>query len=325
MAQMAPALASEAARLKTLSCALKGSSGLIKSDSTNNDRANLTSGNVDSGDEQNTRPISAKEETLLSTPTRIPITTTKTCGSDSLENRSSCQSSEGELHENQRESVYCAEPLSRNLLEKKVTSVAQSQTRLSLRCRKLEKRLRVLQSRQLENHVTEQLQTFALNRRKSQQIYSHSKEETKHNEVLPSTKKKTIETTINSVTCNRQGASLSDNSKKEECTSGENTVNNIPEKSVVNLDVENDGNAARTLVCQLELTEHVGDSDATECSSGGESCDEMDLNIGNNDPKPKGYVTERKYMFLSSELFNLPIFAYVILTGNKAIEQHGPI
>jgi hypothetical protein len=247
------------------------------------------------------RPISAQKETLISTPTRISITTTKTCGSNSLENRSSCQASDNKTNDEsqQRHLFPCPEPSPRLLLEKKVKNVGLSYVRLSARARKLERRLRTLQSRQLETHVTDQLQTFAINRRKIQQSSSQQKhEQTKQDLTLRKTtssqneEETSSETPIKSVA--RVGESLPSNSSLGQNNINKHTglgENNFKTESgnVLNTnDKETEGNAARSLVCQLELVEHVGDSDATECSSGAESCDEMDFSITNNESKPKG-------------------------------------
>ena len=245
------------------------------------------------------RSISAQKETLISTPTRISITTTKTCGSNSLENRSSCQASDNKTNDEsqQRHLFPCPEPSPRLLLEKKVKNVGLNQARLSTRARKLQRRVRTLQSRQLETHVTDQLQTFAINRRKSQQVssqqkYEQTKQEVASRKALSQNEEETSSNTpIKAVA--RVGdepasnASPGPNNSSKHAELGENNVK--PNSgNVLNANgKETEGNAARSLVCQLELVEHVADSDATECSSGAESCDEMDFNISNSESKLK--------------------------------------
>ena len=247
------------------------------------------------------QPISARKETLISTPTRIPITTTKTCGSNSPRNRSSCQTSDNKTDDEsrQRHLFPCPKPSPRLLLEKKVKNVGLSQARIAARCRKLERRLRTLQSRQLETHVTDQLQSFALNRRKSQQASSRQKHEQPKQDLLTQTSSQLREETSSSDTPTKSLARIGEELPSN-ASSGQNNIgkhselgeNNLKSESGRNIssnkDKEAEGNAARTLVCQLELAEHVGDSDATECSSGAESCDEMDFNIANTESKVKG-------------------------------------
>lgn len=241
-------------------------------------------------------PIFDQNETLNSTPTRIPITTTRTCGSNSLENRSSCQASDNKTNDEsqQRHSFPCPEPSPRVLLQKKVKNVGFSQARISARAQKLERRLRTLQSRQLESHATDQLQKFALSRRKSQHVASQQKhEQTKQELALrqPS-QSSSDDTQVKSVV--RVGDEVPANApsgqknEHKHIPLGGNNVKTVS-GCVLNSanEKEAEGNAARTLVSQLELAEHVGDSDATECSSGAESCDEMDY-TANAESKGKG-------------------------------------
>ena len=238
------------------------------------------------------RSISTRKETLISTPTRISITTTKTCGSNSLENRSSCHASDNKTNDEsqQRHLSPCPEPSPRLVFEKKVKNVGLNQARLSARARKLQRRLRILQSRQLETHVTDQLQTFAINRRKSQQGSSQltsRKPLTQNEEGTSSNTPIKSLARIGEEELSSNASSAPNNSSKLSGL-GENNVKTHSGNVLKTNGKETEGNAARSLVCQLELVEHVADSDATECSSGAESCDEMDFNVSSSESTPKG-------------------------------------
>ena len=283
-------------KFNNLSRALHSPPESTKSGKLDGQRPSLPSPGENAVQKEQIRSISAGKETIISTPTRIPITTTKTCGSNLLENRSSCQASDSKTNDEllQRHLFPCPEPSPRLLLDKKVKKAGLNQARLSTRARKLERRLRILQSRMLETHVTEQLQTFTLNRKKTQQTCSQQKQEQTRQDL---TSRKTSinrgETSsetprINSVTRvekePQSTVSQGQNNKRKHTGFEEN---NPKSECCVNTDKEAKGQA-RSLVCQLELAEHVGDSDATECSSGAESCDEMDFSITNNESKAKG-------------------------------------
>ena len=310
----------EVHKLNNLPRAFQGPLESTKSSMVNSQSASLASCGENTSLSNETRPISSQKEMLVSTPTRIPITTTKTCGSNSLENRSSCQASDNKtnVESQQRHLFPCPEPSPRVLYAKRVKKVGLNQIRLAARARKLERKLRTLQSRQLESHVTEQLQTFALNRKKAQQGFSHPKHE-QSKQDLTLRQASTIklkeegssetplkpfgrvgeETTSDASSLqkndNKQSGVL-ENNRRTDCGSVSKRSGN-----------ESEGNAARSLVCHLELAEHVADSDATESSSGAESADEMDYTTASSESKAKGYVQNDKKLQFRSEYFDFRI------------------
>ena len=285
-------------KLNNLSRALHNSSDSSKSSKLDSQGTSLPPSGDDVVTREQIRPISSQKEGLFRTPTRIPITTTKTCGSNSLQNRSSCQASDNKTNDEtqQRHLFPCPEPSPRLLFEKKVKKIGLNQACLSTRARKLERRLRTLQSRQLETHVTEQLQTFAVNRRKTQQSSSQQKfEQVKQDLTLRQASSQFKEEASKESTSKpvaRVGEELPSNA-----SSGQNNINKHDELRENNVKTDSGGvvnnseketkGRARSLVCQLELAEHVGDSDATDCSSGAESCDEMDFSPTHSESKAK--------------------------------------
>lgn len=291
----------EVHKFNNLPRAFSNATESTKSGKINSQEVPLASVGESASTMEQTRPISTQKESLTSTPTRIRITTTKTCGSNSLENRSSCPDLYSKTNDEsqQRYLFSCPEPSPRLLLEKKVKKAGLNQVRLSTRARKLERRLRTLQSRQLETHVTDQLQTFAVNRRKAQLSISQQKyDQTKSDLTLRQPSRQLKEETSCESTSKSVGrvgeelplkASLGTNINDSHTDMGGNNIRTgcADALNPVN-DKETEGNAAKSLVCQLELAEHVGDSDATECSSGAESCDEMDCNPGSSEARAKG-------------------------------------
>lgn len=285
-------------KLNNLSRALHNPSESSKSGKPDSQGTSLSSCSGDAITRGQIQPNSSQKEGLFRTPTRIPITTTKTCGSNSLQNRSSCQATDNKTNDElqQRHLFSCPQPSPRLLFEKKVKKIGLNQARLSSRARKLERRLRTLQSRQLETHVTEQLQTFALNRRKTQQSSSQQKtEQAKHDLTVRQASgllKEEVSKESMSQPVARIGEELPSNASSRQ--NNINKHNELKENNVKtdsgdvlsNNEKETKGNA-RSLVCQLELAEHVGDSDATDCSSGAESCDEMDFSPTNSESKKR--------------------------------------
>lgn len=243
--------------------------------------------------------LSSKKEMLVSTPTRIPpITTTKTCARNSPQVFSSCGVSVDEMNDevNQRHSFAGLKSPSKALLDKKVTKIGCNQTRLFSRARKLERRLRTLQTRQLESHVCDQLTSLSVSRRKSRTTQSELSSEQLDSKIHPNFRR------------------CASHIVKEESSREKRQQNSLTRENKLNLNrspgdagklggqigtdfgtlscsnltggySEAETDVARTLVCQLELVENVGDSDATLSSSGGESCDEMDDRSSSNEFK----------------------------------------
>lgn len=254
-------------------------------------------------DSDKIRLLSSQKETLVSTPTRIPITTTKTCGQNSLQNLSTCDVSVEKTNEEmtQRHSVARPESSPQALLDKRVKEIGCNQTRLVARARKLERRLRTLQTRQLESHVCGQLSSFSVGRKKSQtnrfdhslpdqhdpkshpnfrQAASHIVKEESSREKRQQTK--SLDRVEGSSQTSHLNRSSEDSQLLGQIETGLATECNASSNSAFK---ESESDVARSLVCQLEQVEEVADSDVTQCSSGGESCDEMDIDVSNTDLK----------------------------------------
>ena len=235
---------------------------------------------------------SSPKEALVSTPTRIPPkTTTKTCAANSQQSLSSCGDSVDNTNSEikQRHSVAHPESSPQALFDKRVSKIACNQNRLAARARKLERRLRTLQKRQLESHVSEQLNVSSVRRRKSQTTRSDNCVEKPNLKVQPNAvhgpsshivkeEKSKEKRQYNSLAQENKLDSrktLKDDSKLNGQIKGSLEKETKPRLTTPGF-AEGESDVARGLVCQLELLEDVGDSDATQSSSGGESCDEMD-------------------------------------------------
>ena len=235
---------------------------------------------------------SSPKEALVSTPTRIPPkTTTKTCAANSQQSLSSCGDSVDNTNSEikQRHSVAHPESSPQALFDKRVSKIACNQNRLAARARKLERRLRTLQKRQLESHVSEQLNVSSVRRRKSQTTRSDNCVEKPNLKVQPNavhgpsshivkeekSKEKRQHNSLAQENKLDSRKTLKDDSKLNGQIKGSLEKETKPRLTTPGF-AEGESDVARGLVCQLELLEDVGDSDATQSSSGGESCDEMD-------------------------------------------------
>ena len=82
---------------------------------------------------------------------------------------------------------------------------------------------------------------------------------------------------------------------------------------------EGESDVARGLVCQLELLEDVGDSDATQSSSGGESCDEMDEDNLNMDTTRLVHVYRVHKLYVSFVFSVFPLLTWPEMNGKDSM------